>query len=443
MNDEAVGQATVAETATDVTSSDVAVTTDVATAPRSGPGSMLRPLRLRDFRLLFTGETISLIGDQFHFIALAWLALELTGSGLVLGSVLLVAGLPRMVLVLFGGALADRISPRTVMLVSNALRTGVVALLAVLVISDRVELWMLYPFAFFFGAVDAFFWPAQGTIVPMLVDEGDLPAANGLTQGSQQLTGLIGPAIAGVFVAAVGTGWAFGLDAATFAVAALALYLIVGGRRPAASGGDAQPGILSTIATGVGYAWRDPALRSLLLISAALNFALSGPITVGLAWMADNKFDAGAGAFGFMLAAFGAGALVGAIVGGSVGRVRELGWVTVGTSLAIGIGFSFMGIAPSVPAVMLIGALVGVGIGFTNVRIVAWLQARTPESMIGRVMSLVMMGGVVMSPLSLALAGVLVDLGAATPMYVGAGILVIVTTLAAIAWGVPQQMREA
>ncbi len=159
--------------------------------------------------------------------------------------------------------------------------------------------------------------------------------------------------------------------------------------------------------------------------------------------MADNKFDGGAGAFGFMLAAFGAGALVGAIVGGSVGRVRELGWVTVGTSLAIGVGFSFMGVAPSVPAVMLIGALVGVGIGFTNVRIVAWLQARTPEAMIGRVMSLVMMGGVVMSPLSLALAGVLVDLGAATPMYFGAGVLVIVTTLAAIAWGVPQQMREA
>ncbi len=445
MNDEAVGQATTVETATDVAAatSDMAAATDVVRASGAGSGSMLRPLRLRDFRLLFTGETISLIGDQFHFIALAWLALELTGSGLVLGSVLLVAGLPRMVLMLVGGALADRISPRSVMLVSNALRTGVVALLAVLVLSERVELWMLYPFAFFFGAVDAFFWPAQGTIVPMLVSEDDLPAANGLTQGSQQLTGLIGPAIAGVFVAAVGTGWAFGLDAATFAVAALALYLIVGGRRPAATGEEAQPGMLSTIATGVAYAWRDPALRSLLLLSAALNFALSGPITVGLAWMADNKFDGGAGAFGFMLAAFGAGALVGAIVGGSVGRVRELGWVTVGTSLAIGVGFSFMGVAPSVPGVMLIGALVGVGIGFTNVRIVAWLQARTPESMIGRVMSLVMMGGVVMSPLSLALAGVLVDLGAATPMYIGAGVLVIVTTLAAIAWGVPQQMREA
>lgn len=413
-----------------------------AAAPSGGAGAILRPLRLRDFRLLFTGETISMIGDQFHFVALAWLALQLTGSGLALGSVLLVAGLPRMILVLVGGALADRISPRSVMLVSNGLRTVVVTLLAALVISDRVELWMLYPFALFFGAVDAFFWPSMGTIVPMLVDEADLPAANGLTQGSQQLTGLIGPALAGLFVAAVGIGWAFGLDAASFAVAALCLYLIVGGRRSAPTG-EAHAGMLKTIGAGLAYAWRDPAIRSLLLLSAAANFALSGPITVGLAWLADNRFDAGASGFGFMLSSFGAGALAGAIVAGSLGRVRELGWVTLGTSFVMAITIALVGLADSVLMVMLIAVLLGVGIGFTNVRIVAWLQKRTPDDMIGRVMSLAMMGGVVMSPLSLAVAGILVDVGAATAMYVAAGGLIVVMTVAGIVWGVPEQMREA
>jgi MFS family permease len=387
-----------------------------AAVASSGLGNMLRPFAGRDFRLLFTGETISLIGDQFHFIALAWLALELTGSGLALGGVLFVAGLPRMVLVLFGGALADRISPRTVMLVSNALRAVVVGLLAVVVLTGRAEIWMLFPFAFVFGAVDAFFWPAQGTIVPMLVNEDELPAANGLTQGAQQLTGLIGPAIAGVFVAAVGTGWAFGIDAASFAVAALALYLIAGGRRAAPADGS-QPGLLSEIRTGVAFAWQDPAIRSLLLLSAVLNFAISGPVTVGLAWMVPNRFDSEADALGFMLASFGAGALIGA-------------------------GLGLLGLAPSVLAVMAISAVVGLAIGFVNVRIVAWLQARTPEDRIGRVMSLVMMGGVVMSPISLAVAGLLVDLGYATPMFVGGGILILVTTLAAVLWGVPAQMRE-
>ncbi len=106
MADESVGQVEgVAEAAV----IGAARVPDETAPSSSGRGAILQPLRRRDFRLLFTGETISLIGDQFHFVALAWLALELTGSGLVLGSVLLVAGLPRMVLVLVGGALADRI----------------------------------------------------------------------------------------------------------------------------------------------------------------------------------------------------------------------------------------------------------------------------------------------------------------------------------------------
>jgi MFS family permease len=417
-------------------------TSEPSTVAPAGAGGLLRPLAGRDFRLLFTGGTISLIGDQFHFVALAWLALELTGSGLALGTVLFAAGLPRMVLVLFGGVLADRVSPRSVMLVSDSLRAVVVGLLAALVLTGQAELWMLYPFALVFGAVDAFFWPAQGTIVPMLVSEEELPAANGLTQGAQQLTNLLGPALAGVFVAAVGTGWAFGIDAASFAIAALALYLIAGGRRAAPAEGSEQPGMLSQIRSGLVYAWRDPALRSLLILSAVLNFAVNGPITVGLAWLAPNRFDGGADAFGFMLAAFGAGALVGAIVAGSIGRVRELGWLTVGASAVIGLTLAFIGLAPSVPAVMAVNVVLGLAIGFANVRIIAWLQVRTPESMIGRVMSLAMLGGVVMSPVSLAVAGLLVDVGLVTEMFVAGGILIGVATVAGILWGVPAQMRE-
>jgi len=109
-------------TATPTTSSPVATPEE----PQGGP-AMLLPLRLPDFRLVFTGETISLIGDQFHFIALAWLALQLTGSGVALGTVLMAAAIPRAVFMLLGGAMSDRISPRTLMIVSNALRAVVVA----------------------------------------------------------------------------------------------------------------------------------------------------------------------------------------------------------------------------------------------------------------------------------------------------------------------------
>jgi len=419
---------------------DLSVPTAVASA--RGPARILRPLAGRDFRLLFSGETISLLGDQFHFVALAWLVLQLTGSGLAVGTVLMVAGIPRAIFILVGGAFADRASPRSVMLISNALRAAFVGVLAILVLSGSAELWQLYVLAAVFGIVDAFFWPALSTIVPMLVPEDHLPAANALMQGSQQLTGLIGPALAGLLVAAVGTGLAFGIDAASFVVAAAALVLVRGGRRTAQS--EAQrPNVLGTIRSGVAFAWHDPAVRSLLLLSAALNFAINGPVSVGLAWLAQNRFDGGAAAFGIMLSAFGAGALVGAVVAGSLGRIRELGWVTLGGSVVMGVALGLIGFAPSVIVIMVLNVAIGLAVGLLNVRIVAWLQVRTPSDMIGRVMSLVMLGGLAMTPLSLAAAGLLVDLGAATLCFAVAGGLVVVAALAGVVSGVPSQMREA
>ena len=234
--------------------------------------ALLQPLRLRDFRLVFTGESISLIGDQFHFVALAWLTLQLTGSGLALGTVLMVAAIPRAIFMLVGGALSDRFSPRTLMLVSNALRAVVVAIVAVLVLTGNAELWHLYVLAGIFGVVDAIFHPALNTIVPMLVSERLLPPANALVQVMAQLSGLIGPAVAGVVVAAVQTGPAFAVNAISFAVATVAVVLVRGGRRaPAAAnagsaGGESQ-GLLRTIGSGLAYAWGDPPVRALLLLT--------------------------------------------------------------------------------------------------------------------------------------------------------------------------------
>ena len=126
---------------------DTATETLVSAPDKPRGPALLQPLRLRDFRLVFTGESISLLGDQFHFVALAWLTLQLTGSGLALGTVLMAAAIPRAVFMLVGGALSDSLSPRSLMLVSNALRSVVVALIAFLVLSGNAQLWQLYVLA--------------------------------------------------------------------------------------------------------------------------------------------------------------------------------------------------------------------------------------------------------------------------------------------------------
>jgi MFS family permease len=414
-----------------------------ATARRNGP-PLLRPFRIGDFRLLFTGESVSLLGDQFHFVALAWLTLQLTGSGLALGSVLMVAAIPRAIFMLLGGALSDRWSPRSLMLWSNAIRAVLVGVLATLVLTGRAELWQLYLMAGMFGVVDALFYPAISAILPMLVDEPTLPPANALMQGSQQFAQLIGPALAGVVVAIVQTGPAFVVDSVSFGVATVALFFVVGGRRATgslrAAGAEKGPSLLATVREGLGYAWSDPAVRSLILLTAAFNFAFTGPLSVGLPFMADHSLGGGSATFGILLSGFGAGALVGAVAAGSISHVPRLGTVVLLISSGLGIGLGLLGIAPNVATALGLTAAMGIGIGFINVRVVSWLQGRTAPAMRGRLMSMVMLGSIGLAPVSYAVAGAVVDLGPIPLMFGVAGAIVVLASLAGFASGVPERM---
>jgi MFS family permease len=410
-------------------------------AEPAGP-ALLQPLRVRDFRLVFGGESISVLGDQFHFVALAWLALQLSGSGLALGTVLMTAAIPRAVFMLVGGAFSDRFSPRTLMLVSNAIRAVVVAIVAALVLTERAELWHLYVLAAIFGIVDAFFYPALNTIIPMLVPERMLAPANAVIQGSSQVMGLIGPALAGAAIALLTTGSAFVVDAASFGVAALAVFLVRGGRRAAPPPSEPRESVLASIGGGIRAAWTDPAVRGTLVLIAAINLAFTGPVSVGLPWLAQERFGGGPTAFGFLFSAWGAGALIGAVVGGSVPRVPRFGHVVIAVSMAIGVGLGLVGIAPSTLAALAIIGPTGVLIGFVNVQYIAWLQRRVPDALRGRVMSLVMLAAIGLAPVSLAAAGALVDLGAATLMYAVAGAMVVAAGVVGLAWRMPQSMER-
>src|SRR5258708_25635039 len=162
------------------------------------------PLSVRNFRLLWIGEGISLLGDQFYMIALPWLVLQLTGSALALGGVMALAGIPRALFMLVGGAFVDRFSPRSVMIASNFARLVLVALLSALVLTNNIRIEMLYGFALAFGLADAFFFPGQSAIVPQLLPVDQLQAANTFVQGTAQLSLFLGPVLAGGLIALLG-----------------------------------------------------------------------------------------------------------------------------------------------------------------------------------------------------------------------------------------------
>src|ERR1043165_3333088 len=156
-------------------------------AAYSQTNPMAQVMSLRNFRLLFVGAFISLLGDQFALIATPWLVLQLTKDPLMLGIVLALEGLPRAVLMLFGGAITDRLSPRLMMLIANIIRFFLTALMALVVFTGVVQVWMIYVFGLLFGIVAGFAIPAETSIVPMLVDEQNLQAGNSIIMGITQL----------------------------------------------------------------------------------------------------------------------------------------------------------------------------------------------------------------------------------------------------------------
>jgi MFS family permease len=189
--------------------------------------------------------------------------------------------------------------------------------------------------------------------------------------------------------------------------------------------------MLATIRQGAGYAFHDPGLRAVLLISAALNLAFTGPISVGLPWLSANRFAAGSAGFGLMVSGFGAGALIGAIAAGSVARLRHQGRIVLAVGVLLGIGLGTIGLAPGVAVVAVITLVIGLGVGFTNVIVVSWIQQRTDPAMMGRVMSILMLGSVGLAPLSLVVTGALIDVQP-TLVYLGAGAIILAAMAVAL-----------
>lgn len=384
-------------------------------ATYSSTNPMARVMSLRNFRLLFTGAFISLLGDQFAIIATPWLVLQLTRDPLMLGTVLALEGIPRAVLILFGGAIADRLSPRRVMLVANITRLFLTALMALVVFRGVVQVWMIYAFSLLFGTVAGISIPAETSIVPTLVDDEDLQAGNSLVMGMAQLAGFVGPTIAGIIIGRfsstlTGVGIAFAFDALTFVVSAVTLQMLQINKRTASAGAaPAKESVWASIQAGISHLWTDRPLRFIFMLLMAANFLLIGPILVGIPVLAHQRLPEGAVAFGLLMSAFAGGNLLGYLASGSLPRPdgARLRLIMVALFAGFGIVIGLLGVITSTWIDFGLLFLIGLGNGFIAVLLVTWMQTRTPRQMLGRIMALLMLSSTGLVPISQALAGVI------------------------------------
>lgn len=424
------------------------LTPAVEAPPASATGNITALLRDRNFALLWVGRLVSLLGDQFFFIALPWLVLQLTGNALATGGILATAAGPRALFMLVGGAVTDRFSPRRIMIASNVGQMVLVGFLAALVLTGTVRAWMLVPVALLVGLADAFFFPASGSIVPTIVPKARLGTANSIIQGTEQLSLFVGPVLAGVLIALfgaggqtdlMGVGLVLAVDAVTFIVAIVTLALINTSASPRTD--DNTEGTLTAIRAGLAYVWRDRLVRGYFIMIGLASLFIVGPTIVGIPLLASMRLAGGAAAFGTVMSVYGGGNLLGMIISGmwpAPQRVR--GTVLMVTWSLSGVSLAALGLATTTPAAAAVALVMGLTDGYVLVQFITWLQTRTPATHLGRVMSVFMITSVGMAPLSNALAGFVMSINL-TAGFVAGGLLMTVTALLGLTNGPMRRMR--
>jgi Na+/melibiose symporter-like transporter len=400
-------------------------------------------LRDRSFRWLAASSSISILGSQFTQVALPWLVLKVTGDSLMLGLVLAAVNVPRALLILLGGALTDRYSAKRVLILTKYVNLALTGGLGALVLSGHAMLWEVFALAFAIGIAGAFGIPSASALLPEVVESEELEAANALLMALRQVALLAGPLLAGLLIAAFraagddpstemrGLGIAFLIDASSFGTTAWMLAKVdLRIRRPVA---EVQQHVLRSIVTGLVYLWRDYSLRTLCLYFAATTCLVGGPLQVALPVLADTQLSEGAAALGSLMAAQGAGVLVGMTIAALRPRWRlgTLGLMILLIDGASGVLIVPLGHVSALWQGLILLLPLGALGGMLQVAVFTWMQRRVPAAMMGRAMSLFMFIFLGMAPVSASITGwVMRGLSAAEIFAYGGALLVAIVLLA-------------
>ncbi len=401
-------------------------------------------VKTRNFGLFWGAGALSGIGDHFDLIAFPWLVLLVTGDPLAVGAVIAVGSLPTIIFMLLGGALVDRLSPRIVMLGSNSVRIVLSSMLAALILTGFTNLWLIYLFALLKGIADSLYHPGHAAMLPQIVPAGNLRQSNALIRTTADLSGFVGPALAGALIAffsggvfsegragTIGIGLAFVVVAFAFLISSLLLILMRTERteHELAEEGSEEQDTLSSILEGIRFARSEGAIFIVFLLVAGVEFLIEGPVIVGIPVLADTYLSEGALALGVITAGFAGGSILGAVLAGAIPAPRRgLGPIFVTLFGLSGILLMPFGVLRAMWVAAGVAFFVGIIGAYVDVLLLTWLQRRTPRAMMGRVMSFMSIAEVGLLPISIAVAGALITLSLEW-VFIGAGALIAIFCL--------------
>ncbi|MGH8982052.1 MAG: MFS transporter [Acidimicrobiales bacterium] len=379
-----------------------------------------RALRHRDFTLLWSGQTVSVFGDGIFTIALALETLRVSDHASTLAYVEASRIVPSALLLLFAGALVDRLPRRLVVLGADLLRGGAVAVLAALTILHQLQVADLVLLSVAVGVGDAFFYPAYKAIIPELLPAELLTQGNAFNSASTTVgSSLLGPALGGVIVAIGGTSTAFAIDAGTFLASGCCLLFMSHVPAPVRSSAS----MVSDVRQGLRWTMHQRWLWYGILAAGVLNFAAFSPTSVTIPLIVRDVLHQGPLAYGVTFAVGGVGGLLSAVLAGRLGSPRRrmsaiwAAWALASLSL-VGVG-----LAPDVVVVAACTALTYFGLTYGNLIWGTLMQTVVPAEMLGRASSVDWLFSICLSPLGIVFAGVLASsIGVRETVLVGAAL---------------------
>ena len=365
---------------------------------------VLLPLRHRDFRLLFLGQSVSNFGNTFWLVALPFQLIALGATPVQLGTAVGLSGISTLVFVLLGGVIADRVSRRRIILICDGVGAFVTTAIAFLALTGSLRIEHMYVAALVLGGTFAFLFPAYTAVVSELVPGDLLTEANAARALGLALARTAGPVVAGVVVAYAGTPLAFGIDALTFVFSFLTYLAAKATSRPATPSAS----MLRQVRDGISFVASTRWLWMALVALTVINLSYNAQVGVMTPLFVRDALHAGAATFGFVTAAFGVGRVIGGFLLPQL-PISRPGVAMYLFELAAGLATSLIGLVVWLPATLLGMAIMGFALSSSDTLFNAAIQRNVPGELLGRVTSINFMFGGFFIPVSPILAAGVID----------------------------------
>ena len=391
-------------------------------------------LKNTNFLFLWAATLFSSFALAFFTFSQTWYIAKTLNLEASLGVVFVALSVPRLIFMIIGGAVADKFPKKNIMFYSNIIRAILVATILTWFIVGDVTLYTFALFALFFGLADAFFWSADGSILPELVEKSRLTQANSLTQMTNQASVILGPVLGGILIKFTNYETIFSITILLLIFAAILVQKI---QFTMPEQKDTDKGMFTSIKEGILYVKESPFLSTFLICSAFLNLFLIGPMQVGFPLFVKNVLHGDSLQFSYLEASVGGGMAIGAIIVGLKNINRRRGLFCIIMMLLSGIFFLAINFSTVLWQALLAGMFYGITIAMAIVPLMAMIQSTVKEEMMGRVMSLLMLSSMGFIPLSYAFTSIALAIGIPIVTVMKSGAIAVIVFVLFVAIRVP------